>query len=101
MEGDSPAAAGQPNGNENGNKRPHESGQETDLDNAPDVKRARVDSPNDPDSELTQTQTKAAGEFKAGEPKSDGGALTLDAKVSNELNDARNPPKGTAVIKPE
>lgn len=89
--------AGQPNGHENGIKRPHqEDNHENDHEHEPDTKRVRVDPSNDAENLLVNTQTKAADESKADE-----NASQIEPKVQDEVGDSSAVPRGTAMIKPE
>lgn len=114
MEENNDNQASQPNGNENGIKRPHEGGSEHNHNHEPDAKRARVDSSNDADSQPTQPKTNSANGSGTDKPtlesscaettsavKSEEGTLKSEAKVQGEMSENRAPPRGTAVIKPE
>lgn len=88
----------QPNGHENGIKRPHEGGLEIEnIDQEPDVKRVRVDETNNGDKDVSQSDVKMTTD----ESKANGKASQIEVEAQVEVSDSRAVPRGTAVIKPE
>lgn len=88
----------QPNGHENGIKRPHEGGLEVENHSQePDFKRVRVDAKNDQDKELSQPDVKMTTE----ESKANETAPQTEIEAQAEAGDSSAVPRGTAVIKRE